>query len=62
LTSQNTSEILNTIKPVTRAFTDMDMAILVMFRLLPQVVVRIEPSGVMYVGVIAAIHVARGKN
>ena len=61
LTSRNTLRILNTIKPVTRAFTTMDAAKPVIASLSPQVAPTISPSSFI-IAPSDASQVARGEN
>ena len=48
LTSKNTLKILNTIKPVTRAFTTMDATKPVRANVFPQRVIKTWPSSIIY--------------
>ena len=59
LTSKNTLRILNTIKPVTKAFTAMDMAKLVIINVPPQVAIKNWPCKYVVAPIVAS-QVARG--
>ena len=59
LTSKNTLRILNTIKPVTRAFTTMDATKAVRVSVFPQGLIRISPS-IINNAPSDAVQVARG--
>ena len=59
LTSKNTMRILNTIKPVTRAFTTMDAVKAVRVSVFPQGIPKISPFSITYAP-IGASQVARG--
>ena len=59
LTSKNTVRILNTIKPVTSAFTSMDAARPVIIKVFPQGALTIPPSSID-VAPVGASQVARG--